>query len=120
MARLRGEVRTWTNGKRVRRHYGLGESMAEAVLTTSKLLPEEAASRSEERQTETLVKLRLFEDGSGLFEFDRKLTKQKFSIRFSAEGVPLDVYADFDGVQGTLIADEGIEVEDEPELRVKA
>lgn len=94
-AKMKVSLQTMTNGKVDGRAYRLGEDLAEAMLTTHDSQPGFPVL--------TEVKLRLFPDGSGLFEFKRG--EEKFSLRFSEEGKPLQVYADFDGVEGVLMPD---------------
>jgi hypothetical protein len=79
----------------------LGETMGEAIVSTHdryqehKPIPDAVGF-----PVVTEAKIRIFEDGSGLFEFRRG--KENISIRWTEEKKPLELFANFNGVEGEL------------------
>lgn len=92
MARLQARYKTETAGQRPKGHSIVGEQMAEAVVSSR--LPGSS-------QTVTLAMVRLFEDGSGIFNFKRG--QEDITIRWSEEDVDVfEMHADFNGTEGVL------------------
>lgn len=94
MARLRAEARAQTQGQRALRFSRLGQHLAEGRV----------ASRNEATGQDVTVALaRIFEDGSGIFNFKRG--QEDITIRWTEENNPIfELHADFGGVEGILVA----------------
>lgn len=106
MAKIRTRCRAMTDGKIRGSAERFGETMGEASVETAKCVNLEAVHSGKakaEWRNNTQAKLRIHEDGSGLFEFTRG--GKNLSIRWSAEEMPLELFASFDGVEGVLVPD---------------
>ena len=92
MARLQARYKTETAGQHPKGHSIVGEQMAEAAVSSR--LP-----GSSENVTE--AKVRMFEDGSGIFNFKRG--REDITLRWTEEGVDVfEMHADFNGTEGVL------------------
>jgi hypothetical protein len=96
--RIRATCKSVTNGDTRGRATRLGETMGEAGVNT-----QTRTTKGYEMVTE--AKLRMFEDGSGLFEFKRG--KDSFTIRWTEEEKPgVDLFALVNGHEGMLVPTE--------------
>lgn len=94
MARLRARIKTETNGKQQGNTTRVGEQLAEASVNSQ--------DRANRDKTITTGTVRMFEDGSGTFQFRRG--PENITIRWTEEESPVfELYADFNGIEGALV-----------------
>lgn len=92
MARLQARYKTETAGERPKGHSIVGEQMAEAAVSSR--LPGSSENK-------TVAMIRLFEDGSGIFNFKRG--QEDITLRWTEEENDVfEIYADFNGTEGVL------------------
>jgi len=97
MARLKASIKTETAGRPQTITHRLGEQFAEAWIQSR-------GPNQHGEEAMTTAKVRIFEDGSGMFLFKRG--PDDISIRWNAENVPeggTEMHANFNGTEGVLV-----------------
>lgn len=95
MARLKATIKTETAGRPQQITHRLGEQFAEASVNSR-------APGQHKDEAVTMAKVRLFEDGSGMFLFKRG--QEDIALRWTQEDNPVfEMHANFSGVEGTLV-----------------
>lgn len=95
MARLLARYKTETAGQRPKGHSIVGEQMAEAAVSSR---------QKGSAENITVAMVRLFEDGSGIFNFKRG--RDDITLRWNPEDTPeggTEMHANFSGVEGVLV-----------------
>lgn len=109
-AKIRATCKTMTDGETKGRSERFGDTMGEASVETSRHIPADPEAGKLARFISlTHAKMRIHEDGSGMFTLQRD--GKEFTLRWTEETeIPhnIELYANFDGTEGLLVTDEVI------------